>query len=278
MAALAPALSQARNLWLITRFELHRLFASPRGWFALSAFVIIWYVLLRYPIFQASAGMQDPEILRIFSGIFGMAGMYNILNWPLPELSAYWVVCVGLLPMCTLFFAADQTSSDRSRGTLRFLMLRTSRDSVFFGRFLGQMLIQSILISLSIAATLAMAWWRLGSLSAAALEAALIMVINLVVIIAPFTALMAMCSALVKSSRMAISLAVVGSGVVLGSLGWAAWYLPVLRDAMAYVPGAQIPQVLSQAGWSTLQFSVLPLAQTAVFLLIGRQIMQGKSL
>lgn len=278
MAALAPALSQVKNLWLITRFELHRLFASPRGWFALSAFVIIWYVLLRYPIFQASAGMQDPEILRIFSGIFGMAGMYNILNWPLPELSAYWVVCVGLLPMCTLFFAADQTSSDRSRGTLRFLMLRTSRDSVFFGRFLGQMLIQSILISLSIAATLAMAWWRLGSLSAAALEAALIMVINLVVIIAPFTALMAMCSALVKSSRMAISLAVVGSGVVLGSLGWAAWYLPVLRDAMAYVPGAQIPQVLSQAGWSTLQFSVLPLAQTAVFLLIGRQIMQGKSL
>ncbi len=278
MAALAPALSQVKNLWLITRFELHRLFASPRGCFALSAFVIIWYVLLRYPIFQASAGMQDPEILRIFSGIFGMAGMYNILNWPLPELSAYWVVCVGLLPMCTLFFAADQTSSDRSRGTLRFLMLRTSRDSVFFGRFLGQMLIQSILISLSIAATLAMAWWRLGSLSAAALEAALIMVINLVVIIAPFTALMAMCSALVKSSRMAISLAVVGSGVVLGSLGWAAWYLPVLRDAMAYVPGAQIPQVLSQAGWSTLQFSVLPLAQTAVFLLIGRQIMQGKSL
>ncbi len=278
MAALAPALSQARNLWLITRFELHRLFASPRGWFALSAFVIIWYVLLRYPIFQASAGMQDPEILRIFSGIFGMAGMYNILNWPLPELSAYWVMCVGLLPMCTLFFAADQTSSDRSRGTLRFLMLRTSRDSVFFGRFLGQMLIQSILISLSIAATLAMAWWRLGSLSAAALEAALIMVINLVVIIAPFTALMAMCSALVKSSRMAISLAVVGSGVVLGVLGWVAWYLPMVREFMAFVPGAQISQVLSQAGWSTLQSSGLPLAQTAVFLLIGRQIMQGKSL
>jgi hypothetical protein len=278
MAALAPALSQVKNLWLITRFELHRLFASPRGWFALSAFVIIWYVLLRYPIFQASAGMQDPEILRIFSGIFGMAGMYNILNWPLPELSAYWVMCVGLLPMCTLFFAADQTSSDRSRGTLRFLMLRTSRDSVFFGRFLGQMLIQSILISLSIAATLAMAWWRLGSLSAAALEAALIMVINLVVIIAPFTALMAMCSALVKSSRMAISLAVVGSGVVLGVLGWVAWYLPMVREFMAFVPGAQISQVLSQAGWSTLQSSGLPLAQTAVFLLIGRQIMQGKSL
>jgi len=180
--------------------------------------------------------------------------------------------------MCTLFFAADQTSSDRSRGTLRFLMLRTSRDSVFFGRFLGQMLIQSILISLSIAATLAMAWWRLGSLSAAALEAALIMVINLVVIIAPFTALMAMCSALVKSSRMAISLAVVGSGVVLGVLGWVAWYLPMVREFMAFVPGAQISQVLSQAGWSTLQSSGLPLAQTAVFLLIGRQIMQGKSL
>ena len=278
MAALAPALNQVRNLWLISRFEILRLFASPRGWFALTAFVIIWYVLLRYPIFQASAGIQDPEIQRILGGIFGMAGMYNILNWPLPELSAYWVMCVVLLPICTLFFAADQTCSDRSRGTLRFLMLRTSRDSLFFGRFLGQMLIQSILISLSIAATLAMAWWRLGSLSAGALEAAVIMVINLVIIIAPYTALMAMCSVLVKSSRMAISLAVVGSGIVLGLLGWAAWYLPVLQELMAYVPSAQIPQVLSQHGWSTLQFSGLPLAQTAVFLLIGRQIMQGKSL
>lgn len=278
MAALAPALNQVRNLWLISRFEILRLFASPRGWFALTAFVIIWYVLLRYPIFQASAGIQDPEIQRILGGMFGMAGMYNILNWPLPELSAYWVMCVLLLPICTLFFAADQTCSDRSRGTLRFLMLRTSRDSLFFGRFLGQMLIQSILISLSIAATLAMAWWRLGSLSAGALEAAVIMVINLVIIIAPYTALMAMCSVLVKSSRMAISLAVVGSGIVLGLLGWAAWYLPVLQELMSYVPSAQIPQVLSQHGWSTLQFSGLPLAQTAVFLLIGRQIMQGKSL
>lgn len=278
MAALAPALNQVRNLWLISRFEILRLFASPRGWFALTAFVIIWYVLLRYPIFQASAGIQDPEIQRILGGMFGMAGMYNILNWPLPELSAYWVMCVLLLPICTLFFAADQTCSDRSRGTLRFLMLRTSRDSLFFGRFLGQMLIQSILISLSIAATLAMAWWRLGSLSVGALEAAVIMVINLVIIIAPYTALMAMCSVLVKSSRMAISLAVVGSGIVLGLLGWAAWYLPVLQELMSYVPSAQIPQVLSQHGWSTLQFSGLPLAQTAVFLLIGRQIMQGKSL
>lgn len=278
MAALAPALNQVRNLWLISRFEILRLFASPRGWFALTAFVIIWYVLLRYPIFQASAGIQDPEIQRILGGMFGMAGMYNILNWPLPELSAYWVMCVLLLPICTLFFAADQTCSDRSRGTLRFLMLRTSRDSLFFGRFLGQMLIQSILISLSIAATLAMAWWRLGSLSVGALEAAVIMVINLVIIIAPYTALMAMCSVLVKSSRMAISLAVVGSGIVLGLLGWAAWYLRVLQELMSYVPSAQIPQVLSQHGWSTLQFSGLPLAQTAVFLLIGRQIMQGKSL
>lgn len=272
------ALSQIRNLWLITRFELFRLLASPRGWFALTAFVMIWYVLLRYPIFQASAGIQDPEIQRVLGGLFGMAGMYNILNWPLPELSAYWVICVALLPVCTLFFAADQTCSDRSRGTLRYLMLRTSRDSLFFGRFLGQMIIQSLFIALSIVATLAMAWWRLGNVSVSAVEGALIMMLNLIIIVAPFTAFMAMCSALVKSSRMAISLAVVGSGAVLGLLGWISWYMPIFGELMAYVPGAQIPQVLSQYGWSTLQFSGLPLAQTAVFLLIGRQIMQGKSL
>ncbi len=270
--------SRVREIGLISQFELRRLFASPRGWFALLAFAIIWYVLLRYPIFAASEQLQQPEMQRVLGGVFGMAGMYNLLNWPLPELTAYWALCVALLPLFTLFFSADQTCSDRARGTLRFLTLRANRDSLFFGRFFGQMLIQTLLITVSLLATLLMASWRLGQLPTAGLEAALIMLVNLVIIIAPFTALMALCSVLVKSSRMAISLAIVGSGVVIGLLAWAAWYLPVLQPLFGYLPGAQIPQVLAQYGWTTLQYSGLPLLQTAVFLLIGRQIMLGKSL
>ena len=129
-----------RQTWLYSRFELHRLFMTPRGWFALAAFTTIWYFLLRYPIYQASVQLQEPEIQQMLSGMLGMVGMYNLLNWSLPELSVYWAMTVFFMPLAVMFSAADQTCTDRSRGTLRFLTLRSSRDSIFFGRFIGQLL------------------------------------------------------------------------------------------------------------------------------------------
>lgn len=268
----------ARQTWLYSRFELQRLFMSPRGWFALAAFTTIWYFLLRYPIYQASVQLNQPEIQQMLSGMLGMVGMYNLLNWSLPELSVYWALTVLLMPLAVLVSAADQTCSDRSRGTLRFLTLRSSRDSIFFGRFLGQMLVQALLIGLSLLATLALAAWRLGELPLAALNSAVVIWLNLLVALMPFTALMALCSALVKSSRLAISLAIVSMGAVAGLLGYLVWHFPDLLGVLEYLPGAQLPMLLGAQGWDTLKHSGLPLIQTAVLMLAGRFVMQEKAI
>ncbi len=267
-----------RQTWLYSRFELQRLFLTPRGWFALAAFTTIWYFLLRYPIYQASVQLQDPEIQQMLSGILGMVGMYNLLNWSLPELSVYWGLTVLLLPLAVLFSAADQTCTDRSRGTLRFLTLRSSRDSIFFGRFIGQILVQALLIGLSLLATLALAAWRLGELPGAAVNAALVIWLNLLIVLMPFTALMALCSALVRSSRMAISLAIVSVGVLAGLLGYLVWHFPDLRGVLEYLPGAQLPMLLGAQGWDTLKHSGLPLMQALVLLIAGRFVMQEKAI
>lgn len=268
----------ARQTWLYSRFELQRLFMTPRGWFALAAFSTIWYFLLRYPIYQASLQLNQPEIQQMLSGMLGMVGMYNLLNWSLPELSVYWALTVLLMPLAVIVSAADQTCSDRSRGTLRFLTLRSSRDSIFFGRFFGQMLVQALLIGLSLLATLILAAWRLGELPPAALNASLVIWLNLLIVLMPFTALMALCSAVVKSSRLAISLAIVSMGVVAGLLGYLVWHFPDLLSVLEYLPGAQLPMLLGAQGWDTLKYSGLPLMQTVVLLIAGRFVMQEKAL
>lgn len=267
-----------RNTWLIARFEIFRLFGSPRGWFVLAAFAVIWFFILRYPIFEASSALQQADTQLMLSRVFGMIGLYKLMAWPLPELIAYWLISLLLLPLIVVVASADQTSSDRSRGTLRFLTLRTSRDSIFFGRFLGQWLVQVLLIVISLLATLGMALWRQHSLSLAALEAAFIMGLNLVIVLAPFTALMALCSVLVRSGRLAICLAIVGGGVLIGLISWAGWYFPDVLRLLQYIPGAQLPALLANQGWATLQEAILPLIQTLVLLALGRMALQGKSL
>lgn len=279
MDANSSSLSKfSRNTWLITRFEIFRLFGSPRGWFALAAFAVVWFLILRYPIYEASSALQQADTQAMLARLFGMIGLYKLMAWPLPELIVYWLISLVLLPLAVLVASADQTSSDRSRGTLRFLTLRTSRDSVFFGRFLGQWLVQGLLITLSLVATLGLAAWREHGLALSAFESALIMALNLLIVLAPFTAMMALCSVLARSARLAVCLAIVGGGVIIGLISWAGWYFPDVLRLLQYIPGAQIPALLSHQGWATLKEAGLPLAQTLVLLAIGRTLLQGKSI
>jgi hypothetical protein len=267
-----------RQSWLLARFELLRLLATRRGWLMMSAFVVIWFFILRFPMLKAAVKLQEPETLLMLTQLFGMAGMQQVLTWPLPEYVVYWLLSLILFPLMVLFCAADQTSSDSSRGTLRFIALRASRSAIFFGRFLGQVAAQVLLISSSLIATLGMGWWRQGHLSLAILEATLIIAINLLVVLLPFIALMAVASALAKSARLAVSLVIVGAGLLLGLIQWAGHYLPVLLQVQDFLPGAQLTELLATAGWGTLQLAWLPLLQTVLLLAAGWAVMRSKAL
>lgn len=273
-----PQPNQWRNLWLISQFELIRLFFTIRGIVALVAFAMVWYFILKYPIAQAAMYVSIPGFKDGVGDLFGQVGLKNVLEWPVAEFAIFWLISLFLLPLFTLFITSDQTSSDRSRGTLRFLTLRTSRDSIYFGRFLGQIIIQMLLLAGAMLATFAMSIWNDYSQWQLALYTGFIMAVNLFIVVLPFTALMALCSAIARSSRLASMLAFIGIGALIALIGYLNYKWPVLEPLKYLILGLQVGDLIQSNGWATLQHAWLPLIQTIVLLTLGRAIIQRSAL
>jgi len=177
-----------------------------------------------------------------------------------------------------ILITADQTCSDRSRGTLRFLSLRTSRDSIFLGRFLGQMLILAILIVATLFGAIILAVSKNAYVFADALQASALIGINLFIVLLPFTALMALISATVKSARLSTMLAIISWGLFTGFFAWLAMKYPVTSFLEGWLPGGQRIDLVKSNAWETLSFALLPIIQMVVFLFVGRTIMKRSSL
>lgn len=263
---------------IIARFELVRLFQTPRGLLSIAAFAIVWYFILKEAILTASQYLAIPGFREFLSDSFGQVGLSNLLQWPVAEFVVFWLFALLLFPIFTVMITSDQTSSDRSRGTLRFLTLRATRDSIFFGRFLGQLIIQALLIAGVMTATFAMAIWNNADNFTPALNSALIMGINLLIVVLPFTAMMAFFSATVKSSRLAVTLAIIGWGLSMGLISYLIYKVPSLDFLLNIIPGVQLPDLIQSNDWATLNHALLPLMQTIAFLILGRTVVARSSL
>jgi hypothetical protein len=268
-----------RNLWIISQFELVRLFQTPRGLMSMAAFAIIWYFILKEAIYRISQFVGIPGFKESAGDFLGQGGFTNLLEWPVAEFTVFWLFSVLLFPIFTVLISSDQTSSDRSRGTMRFITLRASRDSIFFGRFIGQLMIQALLITGILAATFGMSHWSNSLNWAEALDSAFIMGINLMIVVLPFTAMMAFFSASVRSSRLAIILAILSMGVTVGLIQLAAYHWWQKLDMLMYIiPGQQLIDLVQSNDWATLKHAWLPIAQTVVFLFLGRTVTARSSL
>ncbi len=281
MSAVSPAPTHRlfiSHLWIIAGFELTRLFSTRRGLLYLITFAVIWYFILFYPISMAAGAVQNSEHNEQGLAFFDMLGLSSLLLWKVPEFAVYWRFALYLFPLLCIFLTADQTSSDREKGTLRFLTLRCSRDSIFFGRFAGLMLIQGILIITSLLSTMALVLWRDLSLFGAALNSVLAISVNLIFILLPFTAMMALLSAAVRSARQATVWAILTWTLLAALLKGVATLLPSLFFLQYLVPGMQLPALAQIPEWQTLQLAYIPLMQTALLLLAGRRVMAWRAL
>jgi len=270
--------SDIKNLLIIAKFELVRLFLTPRGLVSLATFAIIWYFLLRYPINLAADVVLSADFSETISTKFGEAGLANLLEWQVPEMAVYWVVSLYVFPLFAILITADQTCSDRSRGTLRFLSLRTSRDSIFLGRFLGQMLILAILIVTTLVGAILLAVWKNSYVFGDALQVSLLSGVNLFIVLLPFTALMALISATVRSARLSTMLAIISWGLLTGFTAWLAVKYPSTQFLQGWLPGGQRIDLVKSNSWETLSYTILPLVQMVIFLLAGRFFMRRSSL
>lgn len=272
-----PLVTLLQHTKLYTGFELRRLWQTRPGLMTLAATAVIWAVLFYYLIAPAAELISSPILLNAGISLFGTDILQHLGNWQTPELTLYWILSLFLLPTFCLFFTANQLCSDLERGTLRFLSLRSSRTAIVLGRFAGQMLVQGSLMMLTLAATLAISAWRLSDLSLAMLNSAAVLWVNLLLVLLPFTALMSVFSALARTTKLAVTLAIVSIGVFYGVLGWLIAVFPGLAFLKAYLLGAQIGQLSSVQGWQTLQFATLPLLQSLVLLTLATLIVNRRA-
>ena len=236
---------------------------------------MVWYFILLYPIRYASdwLGQQQSS-----AGFFEAIGFGSLMNWNIPEFGVYWRVALIIFPILSVIITADQTCSDRERGTLRFLALRLSRNELFFGRFIGAMVMQVILILATLSTTLGLAIYRDGSLFAEALNNYFAITINLILVLLPFTAMMAALSISVKSVRQSTTWAILIWTCLAGIVGALSSYIPALSVLQFLIPGYQMTELAQLSEWQPLQLAYIPLAQAIILLVVGSWIMSRKSL
>lgn len=265
------------SLLLIAEREFMQLFVSRRGLLTLSCYAIIWFLILYYPISTAVDLANNADFREIVQHLSNSQGINHLLEWPAAELAVYWIAALYVLPFFSVFLAADQTSSDRQRGTLRFVCLRASRESVFFGKFVGQLLIQTVLMLFTLVATVIMAIMS-QDITLVALSIGVVIAINLVLYIAPYIAMMSCLSATFDSPRNVLLFTVL------------IWFCVFVVESLALLmgfdisiisrllPGNYTSELLQSDGWDTLSIAWLPLLQCLFWLSLGMLQMKRRPL
>ncbi|RXE87831.1 MULTISPECIES: ABC transporter permease subunit [Pseudoalteromonas] len=235
-----------KRIGLIAIFELQRLFATKRGWIAIAAFVLVWYAILRYAIAEAVSIVSDPNFKNMIQSFSGAVGMHRIAQWPEMELALYLVWSIFLFPLFVIFSSADQTVEDRTRGTLRFLTLRTSRAEIVVGRFVGQVFNTLLLIAISALGAWILMVVRDPSLWLTGLTRATLIVLELTLITAPFIALMSVANHFANSSKMSMIYAILTYLTLATLVAFALEYSPYAEYLFYLFPGFQGSETIAQ--------------------------------
>ncbi|MCO7187270.1 MULTISPECIES: ABC transporter permease subunit [unclassified Pseudoalteromonas] len=266
-----------KRIMLLSQFELTRLFATKRGWLALAAFIMVWLMILRYPIYHSVSVLNSPEFSDIAVQIAGSVGLYSLARWPEAELSVYWIIALFSFPVFTLFVSADQTVEDSKRGTLRFLTLRATRSEIMLGRFAGQALILLALILASALATWVLMLTRDTALAFSGLGKLTSIIAFLVLTTLPFIALMSLLNLLASSARLSIIYASLLFTVGNLLIGYLVSHIE-LADWLYYLlPGVHISSI---APWYNIDWHaiVIPLLQSLALLSAAYWLMKRKDL
>ena len=262
------------HILLICQFEWQRIFLTRKGLLSLLAFFTVWSFILLYPIRLAAELLSQEEQGINSSAFLDFLGFSSLLHWQTAELALYWHVALFIFPLLSITLAADQTCSDRARGTLRFLSLRCSRDSLFFGRFASMMLLQCLLVFMSLLGAVVLALFREIDLFTAALNNSAAIMLNMSLVLLPFTALMAALSALLSSARLATIWAILIWSFLASILHQLAEQFSILEHLKILIPGYQLAALTQLSAWQTLQLAYIPVLQSILLLALGRWLMQ----
>jgi len=265
------------RLFTITHFELARLFASKRGITVLSAFACVWFLIFYYVIASSAEYISSEGFKEIVQQGFGRLNLLTLLEWELPELSVFWLISAYILPFFALLLSSDQTCSDRERGTLRFVLLRSSRQELLYGRFLGQLMIISILILITLIASLLFSFFNQQTITLASINVSFIILLKLILISMPFIASMSLINVFVKSAKMSLVIYLLMYVGIATLINVVSAVLVDVSFLFAVLPGEQIKAVVGFEG-NALNNYFFPLIQTIVYLAIAQYLFRKASI
>ena len=272
-----PQQGAMRSVWLISQFELTRLFLTKRGAVLLAAFAIVWFLILKYPV-SYSVGILGNESfgenITVFSS---QLNLDYLLQWAYSEVAVYWLFAIFIFPFIAVLMTSDQTASDATRGTIRFFLLRTSRNQLLFGRFIGQLIIISILIALTMFAAFAMGVWREPGSALTAIPQLLLVASNLVLVCLPFIALMALFNSWIQSSKLSVVFTIILLPIVTGIISWLSGHISMLEHLLMAIPGVQLTDTVQMASFHYSSITI-PLVQTAAYLGLAQFVLTRKAL
>jgi len=264
--------------FVIAQHEILKLFGTRRGWVSIVAFLLVWAVILMFVVQPAVRFLANPDTGGLIGMLFDNDRTQFINHWSTREVSLYWFVSLYVLPFFAVLIAADQIAGDRTRGTLRYLLLRANRFTLYFARFLGQLFIMLLLVISTFLATALLTAYHAPERAQLMLTDTAPIVFNVWLVLMPYVALMALLSVLARSARQAIIYSVIAWITVSLLL----WYIQRNTGDMPWLdwimPGAQVRALLRLDGWDTLQLAAVPLAHTAVLLLVGACVMWRRDL
>jgi hypothetical protein len=257
--------STLAQILLIALQEVKSSFANKRGIFIAFVYAVLWMLLLVYPIQFAAESMNNPDTSSFAVAILNTIGLESLKDWLFSELAMYWVAALILFPFFSLLMSVDQLISERNRGGLRFLVLRSYRQSIFIGRFLGHLAIQGIFISLTLCITYVFIFFNASDSVMKAITILPIIFINLLIVTIPFIALMSFFSVIMKSVVMAYIMVF----VFYLSAKFIIYSVPLLTWIKYAIPGYQLTEMMSQSPQFALMLLWLPILQGVGLLLLG---------
>jgi len=274
---LVPNNNGARSIWLISQFELTRLFLTKRGAILLAAFAIVWFLILKYPISYSVSILGNENFGENITVFSSQLNLDYLLQWAYSEVAVYWLFGIFIFPFIAVLMTSDQTASDASRGTIRFLLLRTSRNQLLFGRFIGQLIIIAILIALTMSAALIMGIIREPSNVFATIPQLALVASNLILVCLPFIALMALFNSLIQSSKLSVVFTIILLPIVNGFITYFSTYFAPLDYLLYALPGVQITDTIQMANFQ-LSSVITPVVQTVVYLGLAQTVLARRAL
>jgi ABC-type transport system involved in multi-copper enzyme maturation permease subunit len=224
---------QLRNIAIIARCEITRHLRSRHG--IVAGLILIGfcafgsYQLSNFADQMADVGRELGPVLGLITGMVeSLTGLPAIAIGGLlddhpPVLVALFALVMMLMPILCMVLAYDQTATDIETRHVRYLLFRTDRLSIYFGKALGALSIIAAAVAMILIVVGTVLAVRSSSLEGLAGVVYLVRIwLTAVLYAVPVVALLGLISALVGRARRSLTLAVlywIAVGTAAGLLG-----------------------------------------------------------